>query len=132
MPVERFLASLRFEQRGKLEQLGIEIGTLDRKSDNFGSPQHLCVGIAGWAHGKHPPAKVQLPVISILIIRFEFPQGVQKLDNAGQNSEKLESFLNGLRFEQRGKLKELPLEWRDQFFSKNPIRVRYPEITIMQ
>ena len=25
MPVEQFLASLRFEQRGKLDQLGIEI-----------------------------------------------------------------------------------------------------------
>jgi len=29
MPVERFLALFRFEQRGKLDQLGIEIGTLD-------------------------------------------------------------------------------------------------------
>ncbi len=29
MPVERFLASLRFEQRGKLDQLGIEIGSID-------------------------------------------------------------------------------------------------------
>ena len=37
MPVERFLASLRFEQRGKLEQLGIEIDTLDWKQVNFGS-----------------------------------------------------------------------------------------------
>jgi hypothetical protein len=27
--VERFLASLRFEQRGKLDQLGIEIGIFD-------------------------------------------------------------------------------------------------------
>ena len=27
MPIERFLASLRFEQRGKLDQLGIEIGS---------------------------------------------------------------------------------------------------------
>jgi hypothetical protein len=32
MPVERFLASLRFEHRSKLDQLGIEIGTLDTKS----------------------------------------------------------------------------------------------------
>jgi hypothetical protein len=29
MPIERFLASLRFEQRGKLDQLGIEIGSFD-------------------------------------------------------------------------------------------------------
>jgi len=29
MPIERFLASLHFEQRGKLDQLGIEIGSLD-------------------------------------------------------------------------------------------------------
>jgi hypothetical protein len=29
MPVEQFLASLRFEQRGKWEQLGIEIDTLE-------------------------------------------------------------------------------------------------------
>jgi hypothetical protein len=29
MPVEQFLASLRFEQRGKLDQLGIEIGCFD-------------------------------------------------------------------------------------------------------
>ena len=29
MPVEQFLASLRFEQRGKLDQLGIEIGFFD-------------------------------------------------------------------------------------------------------
>jgi hypothetical protein len=27
--VERFLASLRFQQRGKLDQLGIEIGSFD-------------------------------------------------------------------------------------------------------
>jgi hypothetical protein len=26
MPIEQFLASLRFDQRGKLDQLGIEIG----------------------------------------------------------------------------------------------------------
>ena len=29
MPVGQFLASLRFEQRGKLDQLGIEIGLID-------------------------------------------------------------------------------------------------------
>jgi hypothetical protein len=29
MHIERFLASLRFEQRGKLDQLGIEVGTFD-------------------------------------------------------------------------------------------------------
>jgi len=29
VPVERFLASVRFEQRGKLDQLGIEIGSFD-------------------------------------------------------------------------------------------------------
>jgi hypothetical protein len=29
MPVERFLASVRFEQREKLDQLGIEIGYFD-------------------------------------------------------------------------------------------------------
>jgi hypothetical protein len=29
MPVERFFASLRFEQRGKLDQLGIEIDSFD-------------------------------------------------------------------------------------------------------
>jgi hypothetical protein len=29
MQIERFLASLRFEQRGKLDQLGIEIGSFD-------------------------------------------------------------------------------------------------------
>jgi hypothetical protein len=29
MPVEQFLASLRFEQRGKLDQLGIEMGTFE-------------------------------------------------------------------------------------------------------
>jgi hypothetical protein len=29
VPVERFLASLRFEHRSKLDQLGIEIGSLD-------------------------------------------------------------------------------------------------------
>jgi hypothetical protein len=28
-PIERFLASLRFEQRGKLDRLGIEIGSFD-------------------------------------------------------------------------------------------------------
>ena len=27
--VEQFLASLRFQQRGKLDQLGIEIGSID-------------------------------------------------------------------------------------------------------
>jgi len=29
MPIERFFAILRFEQRGKLDQLGIEIGSFD-------------------------------------------------------------------------------------------------------
>ncbi len=29
MPVEQFLASLRFEQRGKLDQLEIEIGSFN-------------------------------------------------------------------------------------------------------
>jgi hypothetical protein len=29
MPIERFFASLRFEQRGKLDQLGIEMGSFD-------------------------------------------------------------------------------------------------------
>jgi hypothetical protein len=37
MPIERFLASLRFEQRGKLDQLGIEIGSIDEKSHHFHS-----------------------------------------------------------------------------------------------
>jgi len=29
MPVDQFLTSLRFEQKGKLDQLGIEIGSFD-------------------------------------------------------------------------------------------------------
>jgi hypothetical protein len=29
VPVERFLASLRFQQRGKLDQLGVEIVSID-------------------------------------------------------------------------------------------------------
>jgi len=29
IPVERFLVSLRFEQRGKLDQLGIEINSFE-------------------------------------------------------------------------------------------------------
>jgi hypothetical protein len=29
VPVEQFLSSLRFQQRGKLDQLGIEIGSID-------------------------------------------------------------------------------------------------------
>jgi hypothetical protein len=29
MPVEQFLTSLRFEQRGKLDLIGIEIGSFD-------------------------------------------------------------------------------------------------------
>jgi hypothetical protein len=29
MPVEKILASLRFEQKGKLDQLGIDIGSFD-------------------------------------------------------------------------------------------------------
>jgi hypothetical protein len=29
LPVERFFASLRFDQRGKLDQLGIEMGSID-------------------------------------------------------------------------------------------------------
>ena len=28
-PVEQFLASLRFDQRGKMDQLGIEMGTFE-------------------------------------------------------------------------------------------------------
>jgi hypothetical protein len=31
MPVERFLASVRFEHRSKLGQLGIEIGSFNEK-----------------------------------------------------------------------------------------------------
>ncbi len=37
MPIEQFLTSLRFEQREKLDQLEIEIGSFDLKSANFGS-----------------------------------------------------------------------------------------------
>jgi len=37
MPIERFFASLRFEQREKLDQLGVEICSFDWKSDDFGS-----------------------------------------------------------------------------------------------
>jgi len=37
LPIERFLASIRFEQRGKLDHLGIEIGIFDWKSADFGS-----------------------------------------------------------------------------------------------
>jgi hypothetical protein len=29
MPVEQFLASFRFDQRGKLDQLGVEIGSFE-------------------------------------------------------------------------------------------------------
>jgi hypothetical protein len=36
-PVEQFLASLRFDQRGTLEQLGIEIGSFDLNQENFSS-----------------------------------------------------------------------------------------------
>jgi hypothetical protein len=32
MSVERFLASLRFEQREKLDQLGVEIGSFEEKN----------------------------------------------------------------------------------------------------
>ena len=32
MPVEQFLASLRFDQRGKLDQLGIEIASFSSYS----------------------------------------------------------------------------------------------------
>jgi hypothetical protein len=31
MPIERFFASLRFEQKRKLDQLGIEIGSFEEK-----------------------------------------------------------------------------------------------------
>jgi hypothetical protein len=31
MPIERFFASLRFEHKSKLDQLGIEIGSFDEK-----------------------------------------------------------------------------------------------------
>ena len=32
MPVDQFLAYLRFQQRGKLDQLGIEIGYFDTET----------------------------------------------------------------------------------------------------
>jgi len=35
--IKRFFASLGFEQRGKLDQLGIEISSIDFKSANFDS-----------------------------------------------------------------------------------------------
>lgn len=35
VPVEQFLVSLRFQQRGKLDQLGIEIGSFDKESSNI-------------------------------------------------------------------------------------------------
>ena len=41
--------------KGGLDQLGIEIGSFDWKSANFGSSQHTSVGIAGWAYGYRPP-----------------------------------------------------------------------------
>ena len=41
MPVEQFLASLRFQQRGKLDEFGIEIGTFDPKTSYlWSSPGH--------------------------------------------------------------------------------------------
>ena len=33
VPVERFLDSVRFEHRSKIDQLGIELGTFDVKID---------------------------------------------------------------------------------------------------
>ena len=33
MPVERFLASVRFEHRSKLDQLGIDLGIMSSKMD---------------------------------------------------------------------------------------------------
>jgi hypothetical protein len=35
IPVELFLASLRYEQRGKLDQMGIEIDSFDKESSNI-------------------------------------------------------------------------------------------------
>ena len=47
--IEQFLVSSRFEQRGKLEQLGIEIGTFkEQKQLNIGSspvPKFLDISI---------------------------------------------------------------------------------------
>ena len=43
--IGRFLGSLRFDQRGKLEQLGIEIGSLALLTGNIGSrsiPKFIC------------------------------------------------------------------------------------------
>lgn len=37
MPIERFFESLGFEQRGKLDHLGVEIGSIDKKYYYFGS-----------------------------------------------------------------------------------------------
>jgi hypothetical protein len=37
MLIEQFLASLHFQQRRKLDQSGIEIGSIDENSFNFGS-----------------------------------------------------------------------------------------------
>jgi len=38
MPVERFMSSLRLENRGKLNYLGLEIGTNVLKFDDLRSP----------------------------------------------------------------------------------------------
>jgi len=37
--IGRLLASLRFEQRGRLDQLGVNISSIEKKSANFGSPR---------------------------------------------------------------------------------------------
>jgi hypothetical protein len=37
--------------------------------------------------------------------------GAQKLDKASKNSINMEEFLAGLRFEQRGKIEELPFKY---------------------
>ena len=52
MPIERFFASLRFEQRGKPDKLGVEMGFFDWKSENCNSPHRACAEIAGWRSAK--------------------------------------------------------------------------------
>ena len=47
MPVEQFLASLRFPQRVKLDQLGIEIGSFDWKSAIYSSSPDPAIWFKG-------------------------------------------------------------------------------------
>ena len=61
------------------------------------------------------PNKIHPPSCTSIIRTYNVLLGAQKSGNTRYSSENTEDFLAGLRFEQRGRLEELPFDF---YFAK--------------